>query len=280
MFPLAGLFVLGVLISQGRLSPHALDGAPPREVGITLMDLLIGVLILLLMTEVFRPVLGLLGIPLPGSDPPPTARHSAYTALLGQTITQLPVALYCCWRALRETLGLRRIGLTPSRPLKELGAGVSAFLAAMPLVLGSSALFLLLSRLFDMDVPKVAHDLLRKLLSSPDQVAVALMVVSAVVLAPLLEEVIFRGLVQTALLSWAGPQHRWSVVLIAAALFALVHGDVATWHVLPGLFILGLILGWLYEKHGSLLPGVVLHALFNLANIGLGMLQSRGGEGG
>ncbi|NJN06013.1 MAG: CPBP family intramembrane metalloprotease, partial [Rhodobacteraceae bacterium] len=45
-----------------------------------------------------------------------------------------------------------------------------------------------------------------------------------------------------------------SIIIIAGALFSLIHMGGVSWHVLPGLFILGLILGWLYETHRSLWP--------------------------
>ena len=62
-------------------------------------------------------------------------------------------------------------------------------------------------------------------------------------------------------------RNRWLVVLSAAALFALIHlGPQVAWQGLPVLFVLGIFLGWLYERTGSLWPGIVLHAGFNAIN--------------
>jgi membrane protease YdiL (CAAX protease family) len=38
---------------------------------------------------------------------------------------------------------------------------------------------------------------------------------------------------------------------------------------LPGLLVLGVVLGWLYERSGSLLPCVLVHAGFNALNIAM-----------
>jgi len=41
------------------------------------------------------------------------------------------------------------------------------------------------------------------------------------------------------------------------------------WQVLPSLFVLAVVLGWLYERTGSLLPSVLVHMGFNAINIAL-----------
>ena len=101
----------------------------------------------------------------------------------------------------------------------------------------------------------------------------------AVLVGPLLEEVVFRGLLQTLLIDTLGRRFRWTAVLIAAAVFALIHAGPVSWHGWPGLFVLGVVLGWLYERTGSLLPCYLAHALFNAANIAaaVGMASAAAG---
>jgi membrane protease YdiL (CAAX protease family) len=85
-----------------------------------------------------------------------------------------------------------------------------------------------------------------------------LSLVSAVVLAPLAEEVFFRGLVQSVLRNYFGSP--WVAVALASLLFASVHMDL---HWAPALTALGLVLGYSYERTGRLLAPVLIHALFN-----------------
>ena len=99
-------------------------------------------------------------------------------------------------------------------------------------------------------------------------------VVMSVVIAPLLEETVYRGLLQTWLLSWLGADRRWAAVGLAAAAFSLVHAPGASGVGLAGLFVLGLVLGVLYERTGSLLPCVVAHAGYNAATIAAGLLMT------
>lgn len=81
---------------------------------------------------------------------------------------------------------------------------------------------------------------------------------AAVVVAPVLEEIVFRGII------FAGFASRWHPVLAAAVsslAFAFLHGQV---NVAIYTFILGLALCWLYQKSGSIWPGIGLHLANNL----------------
>lgn len=83
----------------------------------------------------------------------------------------------------------------------------------------------------------------------------------AVVLAPVAEEFIFRGVLFTFVKNLGFPKTAWIVVSL---LFALVHGDVG---IFVPLFFLALLLTWLYEKTENLLAPIIAHALFNAVNL-------------
>ena len=80
-----------------------------------------------------------------------------------------------------------------------------------------------------------------------------------VVVAPFVEELLYRGLGISLLLPFVGPL--FSVVVTGVA-FGLAHGLVQG---LPVLSIFGFTLGWLRLKTGSVYPGVVVHGIFNAA---------------
>ena len=70
----------------------------------------------------------------------------------------------------------------------------------------------------------------------------------------MVEEVLLRGLVLGAVSS---PRGTTRAVVVSAGMFALMHiSDPAA--VAP-LFVLGLVLGWLRVRSGSLLPAIALH---------------------
>jgi len=82
--------------------------------------------------------------------------------------------------------------------------------------------------------------------------------VSTVVIAPVLEEIMFRGIMFTALTSrW----RVWLAAIVSSLAFAFLHGQV---NVGIYTFIFGLLLCWLYRKSRSIVPGIILHFLNNL----------------
>jgi len=93
-------------------------------------------------------------------------------------------------------------------------------------------------------------------------------VIAAVVVMPVLEEMLFRGLFQTmirSLLSTAQwRQSAWLSIAISSCLFAAVHANAGH---LPALFVLSLCMGYAYEKSGSLLRPIFIHSLFNATSI-------------
>jgi membrane protease YdiL (CAAX protease family) len=94
--------------------------------------------------------------------------------------------------------------------------------------------------------------------SSP--LVIAGMWASAVLAAPLAEELFFRGLVQNALLR-VGWSARASIVG-AAASFGLVHMNQP--HAVPALLALGILFGVAYRRSGRLMVPFLMHAAFNL----------------
>jgi CAAX protease family protein len=77
------------------------------------------------------------------------------------------------------------------------------------------------------------------------------------VLAPLSEEVFFRGLIFGSYYRVKGPLVAYTV---SALVFALLHLNLPA---IPPIFVLGLVLAWLYRRTGSLTPCVVAHGLNN-----------------
>ena len=86
---------------------------------------------------------------------------------------------------------------------------------------------------------------------------------SAVVVAPMAEEVFFRGLVQTVLVNVL--HCRWTAIAVASILFAAVH--LSQPQAIPALIALAVVMGYAYERTGSLLPSMLIHGLFNLKTL-------------
>jgi membrane protease YdiL (CAAX protease family) len=93
-------------------------------------------------------------------------------------------------------------------------------------------------------------------------------ILAIVILVPFIEELLFRGFLQSFLKRYV--ERKWAIV-ITAALFAIVHfapsqkeGNV---QLIGALFILACFLGFAYEKEGTLWAPIGLHVAFNGASV-------------
>lgn len=80
------------------------------------------------------------------------------------------------------------------------------------------------------------------------------------VLAPVAEEVVFRGAILRVLLRLFSHKWHWAAIALSAIVFGLVHGNAA-----QGIhaFIIGLLLGWMFYRTDSIVPGIVMHWVNN-----------------
>lgn len=80
------------------------------------------------------------------------------------------------------------------------------------------------------------------------------------ILAPLAEELVFRGAVLRKLLAIFGKKWHWAAIVISAIVFGAVHGNLPQF---VHAALIGLLLGWMYYRTGSILPGVMFHWINN-----------------
>jgi membrane protease YdiL (CAAX protease family) len=105
------------------------------------------------------------------------------------------------------------------------------------------------------------QDSVKLLLETTDPMVLGLMAVAAVVVAPVCEEIMFRGYLYPAAKRFAGP---WVAGIGSALIFAAAHGSLAP--LLP-LFAFGCLLVLAYEMTGSLWAPIAMHFCFNGATV-------------
>ena len=94
-------------------------------------------------------------------------------------------------------------------------------------------------------------------------------IISIAIMAPLVEELLFRGAIQGHLLR-KGMKPVYAI-LIASAVFGIVHMNPIQ---IPFAFAIGLIFGWLYYRTGSVVPGLIGHFINNsIATIQMALLS-------
>lgn len=150
-----------------------------------------------------------------------------------------------------------------------LAAGVS-LLCVWPLVMVAIVLTTKFGKIvWGRDFEMQQHEQIELMAQYPQLSLRILIFVVAAVIAPVLEEILFRGLLQTAIRSFLTDleyrQPAWLSIVMSSVLFAAAHPNAGHW---PALFVLALCMGYAYEKSGSLFRPIFIHALFN----GVGLL--------
>lgn len=81
--------------------------------------------------------------------------------------------------------------------------------------------------------------------------------VTVIIAAPIMEEILCRGILLKGLLKNYSPT---KAILISAIFFGVMH--LNPWQALPA-FCAGLFLGWIFYKTQSVIPGMIIHATIN-----------------
>jgi membrane protease YdiL (CAAX protease family) len=83
-----------------------------------------------------------------------------------------------------------------------------------------------------------------------------------IILAPLFEEIIFRGFLFKIFFDMAGPL---VAVVMTAFLFALLHVPqlLPSWAGIVMIFVVGLVLGTVRQRSSSLIPPLIVHTAYN-----------------
>ena len=163
-----------------------------------------------------------------------------------------------CWRDLKK-----------ASYLEDFRFAASAWLISFPLVI-------FMNQLIDF----LLHIIFR-ISTLPDQLAVRflkmtfqdplqffLTVFTIVILAPLIEETLFRGFLQSFIRQHLGSKR---AILITALCFSFFHYSpeqgLANISIIGSLFSLALFLGFVYDRRRSLAASIALHGYFNAINV-------------
>jgi membrane protease YdiL (CAAX protease family) len=195
--------------------------------------------------------------------------------------------------ALYRRDGLSRLGLRLRQLLPAIPIGVIGIILIMPFIFWAGVVTMKLWELLGFQ-HDTKHEMLRILENTDDRGLAWLLIFTAAVLAPLYEELLFRGHLQTLLVHLftrlrperdvvmepyatpnaalmrphgPSPAAKWTGIIVASLAFAVVH----PWWTMPPIFFLSVCLGYSYERWNNLWIPIVLHALFN----GISMMISQ-----
>jgi len=178
---------------------------------------------------------------------------------------------------------LRGFGLNVKTIVADFFAGFANLLTVWPLIMAAVILTTFFGeQIWGQDYQMQQHQELELITENPQLPLRIIIVIVAVIVAPLLEELLFRGLVQTTLVSHlsciSNDKPRtirsglgiWLAIAVSSGLFAMMHANPGHW---PALFVLSVCLGYAYEKSGSLFRPIFIHSFFNAISIAAALSQ-------
>jgi membrane protease YdiL (CAAX protease family) len=165
--------------------------------------------------------------------------------------------LYVVMRRYSRSPGV--IGLTGKEFGLNVGRGILAYLAAVPILILTLLAVAVVSKLFSYKpAPQAVVDIYMR---ASENRSLVFLTVFVAVIGPVIEEIFFRGFAYKAFRSRFGA----GVAMVAsAALFSAMHLNIVA---LVPVFFLGIYLAYLYEKTGSLVPSITAHMAHNIVMV-------------
>jgi membrane protease YdiL (CAAX protease family) len=175
-------------------------------------------------------------------------------SIISGLVVSAIVQLMLMWLYLRkdgraEALGLYDFGRMPLH--KATGLAISLVIAAMAFNF-VYANYVIPGVGMQDEVAKMLAGITRTPLN------MAVMFFAMTIAAPVVEELLFRGLLQNALAKYVPS---WGAILLSSLLFALVHLQL---YAIPALMSLSIAFGYLYHRTGSLRTNIILHITNNV----------------
>jgi membrane protease YdiL (CAAX protease family) len=256
----AGVLYLWHALYDG---PRALDRAPVRRTRINPFFSLVLVFVYLVSTAVLA---GGIDMFFKGKTESAAAKVTTYTSLALVEILLIAGMLWVAGHTFARRL--KGLGLRPAMLPNDLRWAPVHLAAVYPLILFGLWCVLFAGRLFaGSDYSMQEHQSLQTLTATDSALMRWLIVIFAVLIVPVFEELLFRGFVQTSITAWTG--HPWLAILATSLLFTVLH----PWQHQLGLFFLSCGFGYAYERSGSLFRPIIMHMLFNGLSVTAVFLQ-------
>ncbi|MEM7756487.1 MAG: CPBP family intramembrane glutamic endopeptidase [Planctomycetota bacterium] len=153
---------------------------------------------------------------------------------------------------------------------RDLGVGLLTFGLIAPVVAFVALVAAQIGAWITGPAEGAAHETLRALVEQRANPSAWALIAVVVIGAPIVEEIVYRGFLQSSLL--AASKSAWVAIGVTSVVFTLMHWEALPpdgKHALAPLFALSVMLGVVVERTGRVWPAVVVHALFNASNVGV-----------
>ncbi len=196
----------------------------------------------------------------------PEERQVFINEVLNIAAGLVSIGIILCFVRMYFVRGIKGFGLNIRTIPRDFIAAFINLFAIWPVIyIVFEAIMKINEVIFGPDYTIPTHVELQSLINNQNLMVRIAITIGTVCTTPFLEEMLFRGLFQTAIRTSLNHKYSaWIAILITSLFFAINHANVSHW---PVLFILGACMGYSYEKSGSLFRPVFIHILFNASSV-------------
>ena len=172
------------------------------------------------------------------------------------------LAVWCivyCIVCIKYRHSISDLGLSPVNMSYNARHGVIRYLFTLPIIIGAG--YIVNAAFGYYGITPELQDVVQWVLDEKSPLILGCLLFFGIIIAPVVEEIFFRGFLQSALKKSFGGRY---AVIMSAALFSAVHIDIFAF---LQIFILGLLLGHLYEKTKTLTASIIVHVTHNLLTL-------------
>ncbi len=252
LIPISGLCLFGYWLLNTSLGRRALIDSRPRRNRMSSAFPWVFLLLWFCITIIAAFIIDSL-----------TAKSSEQEVVFIQTVAQALINVAFAFVALIAAgkffaRRLKGFGINLKKIPKDLIFAFSYLFAVVPVVYAALQATFVIGRLvFGGDFQIQPHEQIEMIESYTQPAIQAAILISGALVTPFFEEILFRGLIQSSIRSYN--IRPWPAIVITSIIFTLLHPSGLQ----PAVFVLGMLLGYAYEKSGSLFRPMFIHALFN-----------------
>ncbi len=163
----------------------------------------------------------------------------------------------------------------------DLPIGLAAIVLSVPvLAVAAQGAAWAYERMMGIPPDVIAHESLRTIVDNQHDPAAWAIMLAVVLGAPIVEELMFRAFLQTALLRLLGSA--WAAIFVTSGVFVAMHiawseagAPIVPWHALPMLFVLSVAMGVAFERTKRIGVPMAMHIGFNAFNTLLALVLTQ-----
>lgn len=161
--------------------------------------------------------------------------------------------------SVRRGQSIAALGISLFDWRRNLTGGLLQYMIILPLIVAAGILVELMTK--NVGITPHHQEVVLRFLEERSYFGILAIIAFGALVGPVAEEVLFRGFLQPALRDIMG---NVKAILLTSFLFAMVHFNA---YIFLQIFILGLLLGYLYEKTGTLVAPITVHVLHNSVSL-------------